>query len=442
MTSSPKSIKLSLFSAISIVIGCVIGSGVFVKPGRVLIAAGDSNMALMAWILGGAISLAGGLTIAEVASRIPKTGGVYAYIEELYGKEAGFISGWIQSLIYGPALSAALSLYFASLYTQFFNISETQTKLIALISMFFLSSVTTFGTKYAAWIQNATTLVKLLPIFAIGICGVLMGTETIFNIGISASEPAAGMGAAVLATLWAYDGWMQVSNMAGEIKDPEKNLPKAIIIGLLIVIFVYILVNLALFHTVNVQAIAELNEKAAALASEQLFGTVGGKLLSLGILIAIFGCLNGNILTMTRIPYAVACNDTFPFREKVSSLHPKYGTPFYSIGLKVFCATVMIVLLNPDRITDIAIFSMYASYILCFVGIFKIRKKYGIPLKGEYKIPFYPVIPVLAIAGCVYICYGMISQSPWDAAASIAIALSGSPVYRYLNKKKAVPAIS
>ena len=137
-----------------------------------------------------------------------------------------------------------------------------------------------------------------------------MGTETIFNIGISASEPAAGMGAAVLATLWAYDGWMQVSNMAGEIKDPEKNLPKAIIIGLLIVIFVYILVNLALFHTVNVQAIAELNEKAAALASEQLFGTVGGKLLSLGILIAIFGCLNGNILTMTRIPYAVACNDT------------------------------------------------------------------------------------------------------------------------------------
>lgn len=430
-----KNSKLKILSAISIVIGCVIGSGVFVKPGRVLLAAGDSNSAILAWVLGGLISLAGGLTVSEIASRIPKNGGIYAYIEELYGKEIGFICGWVQTLIYGPGLMSALSLYFASLYTQFFQINEIHNKMIALITLFILSSVTTFGTSYSAWIQNATTLVKLLPIFAIGIFGLLFGTQNVFGLALADSTQAIGMSAAVLSTLWAYDGWMQVSNIAGEIESPAKNLPKAIIIGLSSVIFVYILVNLALLHTLDINQIAVLNEKAAAVAANLLFGTVGGQLLSLGILVSIFGCLNGNILTMTRIPYAIASNGVFPFRAKFATLHPKFNTPIHSIVLKVSCAVVMILLLNPDRITDIAIFSMYIFYGMCFIGIFKVRKKYGIPSHGHYKIPFYPVIPLLAVAGCGFICYGMIQQSPMDALVSVGIALTGYPLYLFLNRK-------
>ena len=433
--SKTETSKLKIWSAISLVIGCVIGSGVFVKPGRVLLAAGDSNSAIMAWVIGGLISLAGGLTIAEISSRIPRSGGVYAYIEELYGKEIGFMSGWVQTLIYGPGLMSALSLYFASLYAQFFQINEGFVKPIALITLFLLSSVTTFGTQYSSWIQNATTLVKLLPIFAIGVFGLFAGNETIFGIAMTDTTQTVGMGAAVLSTLWAYDGWMQVSNIAGEIEQPAKNLPKAIIIGLVTVILVYIMVNLSLFHTVDANQIGALNEKAAAVAATTFFGTVGGQLLSLGILISIFGCLNGNILTMTRIPYAIAKNDVFPFREKFASLHPTFDTPIHAIVLKVVCAALMILLLNPDRITDLAIFSMYIFYGMCFVGIFKIRKTYGIPVKGAYKIPLYPMVPLLAVGGCGFICYGMIKQSPMDALASIGIALSGSPVYRYLNRK-------
>lgn len=432
--------KLKLMSAISIVIGCVIGSGVFVKPGRVLLAAGDSNSAIMAWVLGGLISLAGGLTIAEIASRIPRSGGVYAYIEELYGKKIGFMCGWVQTLIYGPGLMSALSLYFASLYSQFFQISPVYTKPIALITLFLLSSVTTFGTRYSSWIQNATTLIKLLPILAIGVFGLLSGNETIFGVTMIDTTQTVGMSAAVLSTLWAYDGWMQVSNIAGEIENPAKNLPKAIIIGLSTVIFVYILVNLSLFHTVEANQIGALNEKAAAVAATTLFGTMGGQLLSLGILISIFGCLNGNILTMTRIPYAVAKNDVFPFRAKFTTLHPKFGTPVHSIVLKVFCATVMILLLNPDRITDLAIFSMYIFYGMCFIGIFKIRKTYGLPGPGAYRIPLYPVVPLLAVGGCLFICYGMIKQNPGDALVSVVIALAGYPVYLYLNRNTVLVA--
>lgn len=427
-------IKLKIWSAISLVIGCVIGSGVFVKPGRVLVAAGDSNSAIFAWLLGGLISLAGGLTVAEIASRVPRSGGVYAYAEELYGKEVGFITGWVQTLIYGPGLMSALSLYFASLLTQFFQIGDTTLKPIALITLFLLSSISAFGTHYSAWIQNATTLIKLLPIFAIGLVGIFLGNESFFGMTVSAPTQSTGMAAAVLSTLWAYDGWMQVSNIAGEIENPARNLPKAIVIGLITVVIVYVMVNLALFHTVNINQIAVLNEKAAALAASTLFGPLGGSLLSLGILISIFGCLNGNVLTMTRIPYAVAQNGSFPFRQKFATLHPKFGTPVNSIVLKVFCSTVMILLLNPDRITDLAIFSMYLIYGMCFLGVFKIRKRYGTPEKGNYRIPLYPLVPVIAVGGCAFICYGMIQQNPLDALVSVLIALTGWPIYKLLSR--------
>lgn len=194
--------------------------------------------------------------------------------------------------------------------------------------------------------------------------------------------------------------------------------------------------NVSLFHVLDKAQIAELNERAAAVASEQLFGSFGGKLVSLGILVSIFGCLNGNILTLTRIPYAIALGGVFPFREKFQRLHPKYGTPSASILLKAAIATVMILLMNPDRITDLAMFSMYAFYIFVFIGIFLVRKRYGVPAAGEYRVPLYPVVPLIAIAGCLFIIQGMLAQAPWDAVVSIAIALAGFPAYHLLSRRK------
>lgn len=428
--------RLKLTTAISLVIGCAIGSGVFVKPGKVLVAAGTSNGALLAWILAGVMSLAGGLTVAEIAFRIPKTGGVYVYIEELYGKAFGFVCGWVQTLIYGPGLMSALALYFGSLFTQFFILPPEYQKGVALISLFLLAALVAVSTKGAALLQNVTTALKLLPILALGLFGLWSGSEPIFGVTLPASSAAVGMGAAVLACLWAYDGWMQVAAIAGEIENPAKNLPRAIVIGLCTVMTAYLLVNFSLFHVLDKELIAMLNEKAVAVAAEKLFGTTGGKLLSLGILISIFGCLNGNILTLARIPYAIALRGTFPFQATIAKLHPKYQTPQNSIFLNAVIATGMILFLNPDRITDLAMFSMYIFYGFVFVGIFKIRKIYGKPQKGEYKIPFYPVVPMIAIMGCMYICYGMLQQAPMDAVASIGVALAGFPVYYMLLRRK------
>jgi basic amino acid/polyamine antiporter, APA family len=430
--------SLSVWTALSIVIGCVIGSGVFVKPGKVLVATQSSSQAILAWVLGGLLTLAGGLTIAEIAFRIPKTGGLYVYMEELFGKVWGFVSGWVQAIIYGPALMSALSLYFGSLFTQFFSLDASMSKGVGFIALFFLSAISAWSTQYSATISNVTTVIKLLPIALIGIFGIMNGNEPIFNVQLpgAGTTAAAGLGAAILATLWAYDGWIQVSNIAGEIENPSKNLPRAIIGGLTAVMIVYVVVNMALFHVLPKDQIATLNERAAPTASEILFGSWGGRLIGLGILVSIFGCLNGNILTMTRVPYAMAARGAFPFADIFSRINPKTGTPFQSIALKVFCACVMMLFLNPDRITDIAIFSMYIFYAVVFLGIFKLRKIYGKPAPGQYSVPFFPVIPVAAFAGCLFICYSMAVNAPLDAIVSLVIAGAGVPVYFWTNYRQ------
>lgn len=428
--------KLNLPTAISLIVGCVIGSGVFVKPGRVVVATGSANQALLAWILGGLITLAGGLTLAEVAYRIPKTGGVYVYMEELYGKRLGFMCGWVQSLIYGPALMSALALYFASLFAGYFHLDASTQKPIALLTMFALAGLSAFSTAGSAWLQNVATVVKLIPIALIAVFGLLKGTEPILGMTLEPSAAATGLGTAILASLWAYDGWVNVANMAGEIDQPAKNLPKAFMFGLSFIILVYVSVNAALFHVLPITEIGQLNEKSAGAAAEVLFGSMGGGLISLGILISIFGCLNGNTLTSTRVPYAMADRGSFPYPKVFGKLHPKFGTPVNSIILMAFAATIMIVLLNPDRITDIAIFSMYLFYCAVFFGIFKVRKQFGVPGKGAYKVPFYPVVPVLAISGGVYICYSMAMGAPMDALVSVTIALAGLVVHAFIGKKK------
>jgi APA family basic amino acid/polyamine antiporter len=427
--------KISLWTAISIVIGCVIGSGVFVKPGRVLQATGDSNSALMAWVIGGLITLAGGLTLAEIASRIPKTGGIYTYIEELFGKPWAFVSGWVQSIIYGPAISAAISLYFGSLLVQLIGADESLVKPVALITLALLSLLISLSTSYGTNLQNAITFVKLIPIAALGFGGLLMGDMPILNISLPAQVEGAGMGVAILATLWAYDGWVQVANLGEHIDSPSKNLPKAFIYGIAGVMFVYLLINIALFHIMPVADIAILNEKAAAVAAESLFGSWAGKALSLGIIISILGAVNGNILTMPLVPFSMSQMGMFPFAKTFGAINFKTNTPVNSIVLKSSLSAVMILLLNPDRITDIAMFIMYVCYAAVFLGIFILRKKYGVPEKGNYKTPLYPLMPIAASGGSLYVCYSMLVQQPLDGLIALAIALSGLPIYFWLTRK-------
>ncbi|MFB7637990.1 APC family permease [Peribacillus butanolivorans] len=417
----------------SIVVGTVIGSGIFMKPGDVLELSGNSTMALLAWLIGGLITLASGLTIAEVSTRIPKTGGLYVYLEEVYGKVWGFLCGWVQTLVYGPAVMGALSLYFGLLVVGLFNISTDYTLFIGILTIVFLAGMNLLGTKYGGMIQALSTVGKLIPIIFIAVFGITQGEMPVFNID-SESSMKISMAGAILATLWAYDGWMNVGFMAGEMKNPQKNLPRAIITGILVVMVAYLAVNLAMLHVLGAEGIIANGTNAANVAATLLFGELGGKLIAIGILVSIFGCLNGKLLTFPRITLAMADNKMMPGHKQISKISPKFKTPINATILQVVIAIIMMVVTNPDKLTNMAIFSVFSFYGLAFFAVFILRKKD--PDARTYKVPFYPLVPIIAIAGAVYIVVSTLIDTPLDALYSVIIVIVGMPVYWLLTKNE------
>jgi len=427
-----KEIGFSL--AMSLVIGTVIGSGIFMKPGKVIEYAGGSTMALWAWVLGGIITLASGLTIAEVSTQIPKTGGLYVYLEEVYGKVWGFLSGWVQTIIYGPAIIGALGLYFGSLLANLFGLETSWKLTLGLISVVFLGAVNILGTRYAGFIQTAATVGKLIPIALIAIFGIWKGNGQILDMGSGVSTTTS-MGAAILATLWAYDGWMMVGNVAGEMKNPAKTLPRAIIGGLSIVMLAYLSVNIALLHLLPAAKIVALGENAAGTAATVLFGDIGGKLISVGILVSIFGCLNGKILSFPRVPFAMAERSQLPASNLLTRVPEKLGTPVYAILSQVVIAVVLMLFINVDRLSEIAIFSVYIFYIQAFFAVFILRKK-NAQRPRTYSVPLYPIIPLVAIVGAGYIVVSTIINNPTDTLAAIGLTLAGLPLHWLLTRRE------
>ncbi|WP_371361548.1 Serine/threonine exchanger SteT [Sporomusa rhizae] len=423
----------TMLAATALVVGMVIGSGIFMKPGKVIAAAGDSTMALAAWVLGGIITITAGLTIAELGAQIPKTGGLYAYLDEVYGKMWGYLFGWVQTLIYGPATTGALGLYFASLLLPFFNLPDTWKLPVAIATVAFLAGVSALGTKYGGFIQTVSTAAKLVPIVLIAVSGLWKGNGQILAMPSGAAETA-GMGAAVLATLWAYDGWINVSFVAGEMKNPAKELPRSIIIGLSIVMVAYLLVNMAVLHVLPASDIVLLSNRAAGTAAGVLFGEVGGKLISIGILISIFGALNGYILTVARVPYAMARNGLLPGAGMLGEVHAKSGAPANALLLGAVLSAILMTLGDPDRLTDMAMFIVWVFYILAFAAVFVLRKRYP-KSKRPYSVPGYPIVPVIAILGSVYIAFSMLVNNPGDALYALGITLAGIPMYMIIKKK-------
>ncbi|MCB0348553.1 MAG: amino acid permease [Bdellovibrionales bacterium] len=436
---------LGLFSAFCVVVGIVIGSGVFVKPAIVLMQTHSAKISLLAWIIGGLITLASGLTVAEVAARIPKTGGVFVYMKEIYGDRLAFTAGWIFTLIYGPGLMGALSLYFSSLVIGFFSFDTRYTIVLALVTLTFLTVVNIIGTKYGGLVQRVSTVIKFVPILMIGIFGLIYGDiqQNIFSTeAVNAAETFsfASFGLAILATLWAYDGWILVGNVAGELKDASRNLPKAIVGGLVVVIVVYVLINVALFALLSLDVIQQNSSNVSLFAAETLFGSLGGKIVSLGIIISIFGCLNGSILSSPRIPYAIALTGKYPRLQFLTRLHKKSATPIAAILLQALIATSMILLANPDVLTDLALFSVYGFYVLVMLGLTGLRRA-DINFSG-YKTPLYPIVPAVAILGTLFILGSVVLEKPLLSGLSLLLCCIGYAVYPILRSSNAEVAVN
>lgn len=424
--------EIHFTGALSTVMGTVIGAGVFFKTAAVAQHTLSGGLMLFSWLLAGLLTICAGLTVAELATAFPKTGGPVKYIEYVYGKLPAFLLGWAQSLIYFPANIAALSIIFATQWINLWQLPSKYLILLAVVAALSVTGLNLMGTKTAATVQSLTLVVKLIPIALIILVGVFTSGQvsvSIVNLSIGDTHTswATGFSSALLATLFAYDGWLNVGNIAGEMKRPQRDLPRAIIIGLSLVTVIYWLINNVFLKNMPVTAIAG-NLNTASEVSQILFGPIGGKVVTIGILVSVYGALNGYTMTGIRVPYALALEKNYPFHRYLSRLSKRTQVPYLAALWQVSIACAMMFLGSFDFLTDMLVFVMWLFSLLIFYAVILIRRDFP-QLERPYKVPFYPWIPLIAILGGIFILVMTAITMPKLAILGIGVTLIGIPIY-------------
>ena len=430
--------SLGIAAALSTVVGMVIGGGVFFKPQAVYtLTGGAPGLGILAWIIAGIMTITAGLTAAEISAAIPKTGGMMVYIEEIYGKKLGFLTGWMQTVLFFPATAAAIAVMFGQQAALLLNNSSLVMPMsIGVILL--IGILNTFGSKTSGAIQTVSTVCKLIPLVLIIVFGFIKGSgdNPIMNPLVAEGiRPMGIIGQLLVAILFAYDGWINVGALAGEMKNPGKDLPKAIIGGLSIVMAINVVINLAYLWVLPASELAQYASPASIVA-EKIFGPVGGKLINVGILVSVFGCLNGYLLTGPRIPYTLANQKLLP--ATFGKLN-KNGVPANATLFMVVLSVIYALSGQFNLLSDLSMFAIWAFYTLTFIGVIKLRKTQP-DLKRPYKVPFYPVIPIISICSGLFVVIDQLflagMKSSMISLGGIIITLIGLPVYAVMTKKK------
>ena len=430
--------NLGIAAALSTVVGMVIGGGVFFKPQAVYtLTGGAPGLGILAWIIAGIMTITAGLTAAEVSAAIPKTGGMMVYIEEIYGKKLGFLTGWMQTVLFFPATAAAIAVMFGQQAAILLN-NPSLVMPMSIGVILLVGILNTFGSKTSGTIQTVSTVCKLIPLVLIIVFGFIKGSgdnpvmSPLVAEGIS---PMGIIGQLLVAILFAYDGWINVGAIAGEMKNPGKDLPKAIIGGLSIVMAINVVINLAYLWVLPASELAQYASPASIVA-EKIFGPVGGKLINVGILVSVFGCLNGYLLTGPRIPYTLANQKLLP--ATFGKLN-KNGVPANATLFMVVLSVIYALSGQFNLLSDLSMFAIWAFYTLTFIGVIKLRKTQP-DLKRPYKVPFYPIIPIISICSGLFVVIDQLflagMKSSMISLGGVIITLIGLPVYSFMTKNK------
>ena len=430
--------NLGIAAALSTVVGMVIGGGVFFKPQAVYtLTGGAPGLGILAWIIAGIMTITAGLTAAEVSAAIPKTGGMMVYIEEIYGKKLGFLTGWMQTVLFFPATAAAIAVMFGQQAALLLNNSSLVMPMTIGVILL-IGILNTFGSKTSGAIQTVSTVCKLIPLGLIIVFGFIKGSgdNPIMNPLVAEGiSPMGIIGQLLVAILFAYDGWINVGAIAGEMKNPGKDLPKAIIGGLSIVMAINVVINLAYLWVLPASELAQYASPASIVA-EKIFGPVGGKLINVGILVSVFGCLNGYLLTGPRIPYTLANQKLLP--ATFGKLN-KNGVPANATLFMVVLSVIYALSGQFNLLSDLSMFAIWAFYTLTFIGVIKLRKTQP-DLKRPYKVPFYPVIPIISICSGLFVVIDQLflagMKSSMISLGGVIVTLIGLPVYAVMTKKK------
>lgn len=428
--------SMGLTSALTTVMGTVIGGGVFFKISTLASDTQSPSLLIAVWILAGFLTIAGGLCLAEIATAIPEAGGAVNYIELAYGKLPSFLLGWAQVLIYYPANIAALSIVFSTQLVSLAGWSTTVIIPVAFLTALSLTGLNLLGARLGSFVQNLTLFIKMIPIVII----IIFGLTNVHAQPLQLWPVQPGghvswltaLNGGLLATMFAYDGWISVGNMAGEMKNPRKHLPIAIIGGLGLTTLVYVLINLAFLKALPITQIMG-NPTAAADSALAIFGNMGGRLVTIGILVSVYGAINGYTMTGMRVAYAMGVNRTIPFSNYFRQVTRLTKVPWLSSLVQLAVVLIMMLLGNFDLLTDMLVFVMWIFNTLIFGAVFILRKKMP-DLKRPYKVMGYPWIPIIAILGGTFIVLSTLITQFKLAALGILITLVGVPVFYWQQK--------
>jgi basic amino acid/polyamine antiporter, APA family len=417
--------KLGLLDSLSIVVGIVIGGGIFLVPNLVAQELKTIPAILTVWVFAGVVSFFGALACAELGAMLPSTGGQYVFLRESYGPLVGFLYGWSNFLVARTAQVAWLAVTLALYVSYFVPLSGLAARLLGLSAIALFTAINYWGATTGAFVQKIFTAAKLAGLLLI------IGSALLLGKGGAAPQPVtggitlSGFGVALIGCVLAYDGWVQLSFVAGEIRNPRRNILLALAFGSAICIVIYLLANIAYLRVMSISEIAASSHVGAD-AAGRVLGSAGGKLVSLIILMSIIGTLNGCFLTSPRVYFAQARDGLF-FR-RFGTVHPQHQTPGFSIVAQGIWAAALLLSGSYESLIDYAMFGLWLSYGAMVAGLIVLRVRRP-ELPRPYRMWGYPLTPILFLAITVWFLGNMLLTRAVPSLIGLGLTLAGIPVY-------------
>lgn len=432
---------MGLAAATSMVVGIIVGASIFVQPAELTRLVPNRSGVIMAWLVSGVLTLCAALVCAELARLFPDTGGVYVFLKHIYSPALGFLWGWTMFFVMHAGILAAIAVVLARYLGYFFGFGDTGVRLLAMTAILLVSFIQYLGVKPGSAVQVILTTAKIFAVALLCALIFTLGKAAHHDVIVSADQPVhlAPFGLAVAAGLFAFGGWHMVSYSAGETRNPERTIPRALIFGVLIVTACYTLLNAAYLYVMPLGSVAA-SSRVAADAMERVLGPVGGKAITIVIIISALGSLNGIALAGPRVYYAMA-QDGLAFRW-MAALHPRRQTPYLAIAAQAVWSCVLAATNSYRALFSRVIYTEWLFFALLAAGIFVLHRR------GQYTPKFlalaYPLLPAISFLTSAAIAINQIWAAPRDSFIGLGLLLMGLPVYffwahRNKNKRAAKP---
>jgi APA family basic amino acid/polyamine antiporter len=424
--------RLGFWSSIAVVVGVAIGSGIFRTPASIAARVPDPIAMLGVWLAGGLISLCGALSVAELSAAMPHTGGWYVYLREAWGRVPAFLFGWAQLILLRGTVLGGIAAVFGEYFLRSIGVDSQAhplaARLVSAAAILVATTVNIRGVTVGAAVVGVTTVAKIGGLALLVVLAALLGKDSgasAYNfVGSGPVEPSM-VGLALISVLWAYDGFADVTLAGGEVSDPQRNLPRAIVMGILTIMIVYMAVNAAYLYVSPIGAVAQ-SPLIAADTMTALVGRIGASFISVVVMLSTFGALMAGMLATPRVFFAMA--EDRLFFSSVAAVHPRFGTPHVAIGIAGGLGVLFVLTQSFERLADTFVLSIWPFYTLAIAGLYKLRRSQP-QLPRPYRVIGYPITPAIFILASVGIIANAIWAEPLWTTVTFGVVLAGIPVY-------------